>query len=137
MQLSGKTALVTGSSSGIGRAVALAFSHEGADVAVHYHQDQAGADEVAGQLKALGRRAPVFSADAAVPTEMQTLVDQAVQALGRLDILVCSAGLEIREPFLDVSESTTSWSSTSTSRAPTSRPRRRRGRWSSRARAVG
>jgi glucose 1-dehydrogenase len=104
MQLSGKTALVTGSSSGIGRAIALAFGHEGADVAVHYHRDQAGADEVAQQLKALGRRAPAFGADAAVPTEMQTLVEQSVQALGRLDILVCSAGLEIREPFLDVTE---------------------------------
>ncbi len=104
MQLSGKTALITGSSSGIGRAIALAFGHEGADVAVHYHRDQASADAVAEQLKSLGRRAPVFAADAAVPTAMQTLVEQSVQALGRLDILVCSAGLEIREPFLDVTE---------------------------------
>ena len=64
MQLNGKTALVTGSSSGIGRAIALAFGQEGADVAVHYLHDQAGADEVASQLKTLGRRAPVFQADA-------------------------------------------------------------------------
>jgi glucose 1-dehydrogenase len=104
MQLNGKTALVTGSSSGIGRAIALAFGQEGADVAVHYLHDQAGANEVASQLKTLGRRAPVFQADADAVAAMQTLVDQSVQALGRLDILVCSAGLEIREPFLDVTE---------------------------------
>jgi glucose 1-dehydrogenase len=104
MRLQGKAALVTGSSSGIGRAIALAFGQEGADVVVHYNRDSASADEVVQQLQTMGRKSAAFGADVSQVAAVQTLIDQAVQALGKLDILVCSAGLEIREPFLEVTE---------------------------------
>ncbi|HLI28858.1 MAG TPA: SDR family oxidoreductase [Chloroflexota bacterium] len=104
MQLQGKRALVTGSSGGIGQAIAVAFGREGADVAVHYHRDAAEAREVVETLQRLGRRVVALQADAASVAAMQQLVAQAVQALGGLDILVNSAGIEIREPFLAVTE---------------------------------
>ncbi|MBX5490564.1 MAG: SDR family oxidoreductase [Chloroflexi bacterium] len=104
MQLQGKRALVTGSSGGIGQAIAVAFGREGADVAVHYHKDAAEAKEVVEELQRLGRRVVALQADAAAVAEMQRLVAQTVQALGGLDILVNSAGIEIRQPFLEVTE---------------------------------
>jgi glucose 1-dehydrogenase len=104
MQLQGKAALVTGGSSGIGRAIAEAFGREGADVAVHYHREQADAQQVVQDLTKLGRRAVALQADAEAVADMQALVEQTVKAFGSLNILVCSAGLEIQEPFLQVSE---------------------------------
>ncbi|HLH23797.1 MAG TPA: SDR family oxidoreductase [Chloroflexota bacterium] len=104
MGLEGKRALITGSSGGIGRAIAEAFGQAGADVAVHYHRDQTEAEELVAGLQKLGRRAVALQADAASVASVQALVAQTVQALGGLDVLVCSAGLEIREPFLQVSE---------------------------------
>lgn len=104
MQLQGKRALVTGSSGGIGQAIAVAFGREGADVAVHYHKDAAEAKEVVEELQRLGRRVVALQADAAAVAEMQRLAAQTVQALGGLDILVNSAGIEIRQPFLEVTE---------------------------------
>lgn len=104
MRLQGKAALITGSSSGIGRAIALAYAQEGADVVVHYNRDQASADAVVQEIQKLGRKSAAFGANVAQVAAVQTLIDQAVQALGKLDVLVCSAGLEIQEPFLEVSE---------------------------------
>jgi glucose 1-dehydrogenase len=104
MQLQGKAALVTGSSSGIGRAIAIAFGREGADVVVHYDHDQAAADQVVQQLQALGRTSAAFGADVDQVSSVQTLIDRSAQTLGKLDILVSSAGVEIREPFLQVTE---------------------------------
>jgi glucose 1-dehydrogenase len=104
MDLEGKRALVTGGSGGIGRAIAEAFGQAGADVAVHYDRDQAEAQDVVAALQKLGRKAVALQADAASVAPVQALVAQAVQALGGLDVLICSAGVEIREPFLQVSE---------------------------------
>lgn len=104
MRLQGKAALVTGGSSGIGRAIALAFGREGADVAVNYNRQRGSADEVVQQLQQMGRKGIAVQADVAQVAQVQTMVEQTVQALGKLDILVCSAGLEIREPFLEVTE---------------------------------
>jgi glucose 1-dehydrogenase len=103
-QLQGKRALVTGSSSGIGQAIAIGYAQEGADVVVHYNREQGPADEVVKQIQALGRRSAAFQADVSKVAACQQLVANAVQTLGGLDILVCSAGLEIREPFTEVSE---------------------------------
>jgi glucose 1-dehydrogenase len=104
MRLQGKRALVTGSSSGIGRAIALAFGREGADVVVHYHKEQQSAEEVVAALQQLGRRSSAYQADASSVAAIQGLVGDAAKFLGGLDVLVCSAGLEIREPFLEVTE---------------------------------
>jgi glucose 1-dehydrogenase len=104
MRLQGKTALITGGSSGIGRAIALAFGEEGADVAVHYNRGQEAADAVVQTLQQLGRRAVALQANVAEVGPAQALVAAAVAALGKLDVLVCSAGVEVQEPFLEVTE---------------------------------
>jgi glucose 1-dehydrogenase len=104
MRLEGKTALVTGSSSGIGEAIALRFAREGADVAVHYHSEEESARDVVAQIEKLGRKSVALGANVGVAAEAEGLVRAAHAALGHLDILINNAGVEIREPFVDVSE---------------------------------
>ena len=88
-----QVALVTGSSRGLGRAIALKLAADGFDVAVHYGRNEAEARKVASEIAALGRRAEVFGADLSTPANAGTLVDDAIKAFGRLDVLVNNAGL--------------------------------------------
>lgn len=104
MPLSGKTALVTGSSQGIGREIAVRLAREGADVAVNYHSHPAEADAVLAEIKALGRRAVSIGADLGSVAEVTRLVAEAVAGLGSLDILVNNAGVEKNASFQDVTE---------------------------------
>ena len=97
--LSGKKALVTGASQGIGRAIAWALVEQGADVAIHYHTHEAEAGELAEQLRMLGRMAPVFKADARNADEMTQLWRDAEAALGGIDILVNNLGI-LKPSFL-------------------------------------
>jgi NAD(P)-dependent dehydrogenase (short-subunit alcohol dehydrogenase family) len=85
-------ALVTGAQQGIGRAIALAFAQEGADVVVNYLDDRAAAEHVAEQARKAGVRAVVAQADVSRVDEGQALVTRAVQELGGLDVLVNNAG---------------------------------------------
>ncbi|HEY0708358.1 MAG TPA: glucose 1-dehydrogenase [Polyangia bacterium] len=104
MRLTDKIALVTGSSRGIGKAIALRFAQEGADVVLHYREQEDAAQEVAEAVRAAGRRAHILRADVARVTEVQQLVQEAIAHFGRLDILVNNAGLEIHAPFWEVTE---------------------------------
>lgn len=103
-RLAGKTALITGSSRGIGREIALRFACEGADVAINYHGHQEAAEEVARAVRGEGRRAVVLRGDVSRTADCEALVAEAWQALGPLDVLVNNAGIEIEAPFLEVTE---------------------------------
>ncbi len=89
--LSQKTALVTGSSRGIGAAIALALAMQGADVVVHFHSDEEAAREVAAQIEALGRRALVLRADLRDSSQTEKLWADA-EAFAPIEILVNNAG---------------------------------------------
>jgi 3-oxoacyl-[acyl-carrier protein] reductase len=92
--LTGKTALITGGSRGLGRAIALALAGQGADVAVNYRGNAAAADEVAQQVVSIGRRALTIQGDTSAGREAcEAMVKQAVDGLGSLDILVNNAGI--------------------------------------------
>jgi len=93
--LSGCGALVTGASSGIGRAIALACARAGADVALTYLKNEKGARDVERQIQGLGRRAAVIQADVADETSVRALGPAARQALGRIDVWVNNAGADI------------------------------------------
>jgi len=90
-RLTDRIAIVTGADSGIGRAVALAFAREGADVVIGYLNSEADARHTAEVVQAAGRKAITISADVGVETHVKALVDQVVQQFGRIDILVNNA----------------------------------------------
>ncbi|HTB35730.1 MAG TPA: SDR family NAD(P)-dependent oxidoreductase, partial [Reyranella sp.] len=99
MKLAGKIALVTGGSRGIGRATALAFAAEGADIAFCHLNDEDRADETAGEIRALGRRALHRSVDVADTAAGRAFAAEAARELGPIDILFNNAGINIRKPF--------------------------------------
>ena len=86
--LTGRKALVTGASKGIGAAIALGFAREGADVAVNYNSDAAGAEETAGLIRALGRRAFTVKADIGKPDEVFAMFREVKKEFGALDVLI-------------------------------------------------
>lgn len=101
MRLRDKVAIVTGSSSGIGEAVAKAFAREGAAVVIDYHGNPQKAQNVVESIEAEGGRAVAVGADVSKETEAQKLVDTAVSEFGAVDILVNNAGIEHKMPFLE------------------------------------
>ncbi|MFA6224140.1 MAG: 3-oxoacyl-ACP reductase family protein [Desulfomonilaceae bacterium] len=92
MKLAGRAAVVTGSSRGVGRNVALAFAKEGADVLINYTSSEGPATELVEEIKRLGRRSVAVKADVATKTEVENMMSVAKQEFGRLDILVNNAG---------------------------------------------
>src|SRR5436309_10177409 len=93
--LSGRVALVTGASSGIGRAIALAYAAAGADVVLTYRGNRRGAEETAEQARAAGRRAEPLQADIAEGRDVDALADAVRRAFGRVDVWVNNAGADI------------------------------------------
>ena len=91
--LDGRTALVTGGSRGIGRAAAVMLARAGADVAIGYRSRGAEAETVAGEMRALGRRAVAVGGDLADPAAADRMAAEVAKAFGRLDIFVANAGV--------------------------------------------
>jgi NAD(P)-dependent dehydrogenase (short-subunit alcohol dehydrogenase family) len=100
MKLQGKIALITGSGSGIGRATALLFAREGADIVVN-DINLAPAEETAEMVKQIGSRAIAVKADVSEEKEVSTMVDRAIKELGGIHILVNNAGTEGFGPLLE------------------------------------
>ncbi|MBN1590975.1 MAG: SDR family oxidoreductase [Pirellulales bacterium] len=100
IDLSGRVALVTGSSRGIGKASAIRLAQAGADVVVNYVTAQAAATEVAEQITAIGRRAIVVKADVSEEDDVRSMVDHIGETLGQLDIVVSSAATGGFRPLL-------------------------------------
>jgi len=92
MNLEGKVALVTGSSRGVGRAVALGFAQQGARVVVNYTSNQGAANEVVAEIESMQSSAIAVKADVALKSDVEMLVGKAKEAFGKLDILVNNAG---------------------------------------------
>ncbi len=93
IELSGKSAVVTGGSRGIGRAIVLRLAAQGADVCFSYQSNAAAADVVVAEVQALGRRALAVQGDAAQPEAADALIKAALEAFGKVDILVNNAGI--------------------------------------------
>src|SRR2546430_8577627 len=97
--LAGQHALVTGASSGIGRAIARAFAEAGAAVAVNYHGNRDAAESLAHEITRAGGRALVVGGNIASEAHVETIFRQVVQAFGTLDILVANAGIQRDAPI--------------------------------------
>ncbi len=110
-RLQGRKALITGGDSGMGRAAAIAYAREGADVAINYYPtEEPDAKEVIELIKAAGRKAIAIPGDLRDPEFCRKLVDQAVQGLGGLDILVSNAGRQqAHASILDISDDQFDW----------------------------
>ena len=102
--LKGKVAIVTGGNSGIGKAVVLALAEAGANVVIDYVSNPDATEDLERQVEALGDQAIGVEADVSKVEDLQWLVDSAVKAFGRLDIMVNNAGVETRTSVLDTTE---------------------------------
>jgi 3-oxoacyl-[acyl-carrier protein] reductase len=100
-ELTGKKALVTGASRGIGAAIARALADKGADVAITYAGNAERAQDVVSAIEAKGRKAVAIQADSADPAAIKRSVDETVAALGGLDILVNNAGVALYNTIAD------------------------------------
>ena len=104
MRLKGKVALITGSSRGVGRAVALAYAREGANIVVNYASNKDAAEEVVAAIEEMGSKAIAFKADVAKAAEAEALVEKGIEEFGQLDILVNNAGFGRPAMLIKMSE---------------------------------
>jgi len=109
-RLAGRTALITGSDSGIGQASAIEFAREGADLVVNYLEDEAGAEHTRQQVEDAGRRAIVVQADVGHEDQVERMLARGIEAFGSLDILMNNAGVDASGTYvvdLEVEDFTT------------------------------
>ncbi|MGW4844403.1 SDR family NAD(P)-dependent oxidoreductase [Nocardia brasiliensis] len=105
MSLEGKTALVTGSTKGIGRAIALRYAERGANVVLNYSRDEQAAEQVRAEVQKFGVKALVVQADVSDVGEIDRLFRTALDEFDRLDIVVANAGIEkVNIPVVEVTE---------------------------------
>lgn len=105
MKLEGKVALVTGSSQGIGQAIAAHLAREGANVVIDYRSHPDGAKETLSQVEATGRKGYIVQADLSKVSDVRNLVSESIQQFGKLDILVNNAGVDGKNAdFWDITE---------------------------------
>ena len=104
MEIDGKVALVTGAAKRVGRSIALALAERGAELVVHYHGSEREAHEVLARAKQWGGKPVAARADLSRSADIDALVETAVRAFGRIDILVNSAAIFYRTPFATVTE---------------------------------
>ena len=100
-RLSGKRAVITGGDSGIGRAVAIAYAREGADVLISYLDEESDADEVADYVEQAGRRCVRMAGDLSDPAHCRAVVQRAATEFGGIDILVTNAAYQMTHPTLE------------------------------------
>ena len=100
-RLADKIAVITGADSGIGKAVAIAFAREGADVVISYLNEHEDAEETRRFVEEAGRRALVISGDLADPAHCRDIIRQTVDEFGRVDVLVSNAAYQMDHPSLD------------------------------------
>jgi NAD(P)-dependent dehydrogenase (short-subunit alcohol dehydrogenase family) len=105
LPLLGRNALVTGASKGIGKSIALALAAAGANVALNYNSDRAGAEAVAVEIREMGRRAAVIQADVGNSDAIERMFAEVLREFAPLTILVNNAGIQTWKPLLDLSES--------------------------------
>lgn len=98
-----QTAIVTGASSGIGKACAIALGEAGANVVVNYIGNPTGAQEAVAAIEAAGGRGMTFKADVSQQDQVESMFQAAVETFGTVDILINNAGLQKDSPFLDMS----------------------------------
>ena len=104
MRLKDRIALVTGGGRGIGRHIALRLADEGADVVVNYASSQAGAEDIAEQIRAKGRRAIAVKANIAERADVDAMFDRLMNEFGRIDILVNNSAVDPVIPFLEMTD---------------------------------
>lgn len=104
MLLKGKTVIVTGGNSGIGEAIVLAAAAEGANLVIDYITDAEQTNSIIAKVEAAGGRAVGVDADVSQVADLHRLIDAAVDAFGRLDVMVNNAGVEVRTSILETTE---------------------------------
>jgi glucose 1-dehydrogenase len=104
MKLKDKVALITGASSGIGRAIAERFAAEGAHVAVNYLPRGSGEQDALAVVETLATPGLAVAADVSKRADVERMTAEVVAQFGRLDIAVCNAGIEIKRPFLEATD---------------------------------